>query len=246
VDKVKINTNVYKILLRFFLTIFIYHDIQTEEKFIQEEDNEELQDIDQLETMFRKNNNNGLENLCTLLAKQTVQKIVGSNSINNLTSISNTINEIQTLVTPLEENLTILITDLQAVANSLTNSIDTLTVLIAILNNLPIVKQLGLINTTVASPALTTTLIVSNFNVDDYNNDIAAALLLVTVALNTPSKINTSSAKNILGIAINTFNNVSINHDTKAVLSMYSFAEIKTELARLNADLGYLYILQDL
>jgi len=243
---VKINTNVYKRLLIFFLTIFLYHDIKTEEKFTQEKDKEELQDIDSFETMYKKTNNKEFTSFCALLAKQTVRQIIGSNSINNLTSISNAINEIKTLITPIEENLTILVTDLEAVASSLTNSIDTLTVLIAILNNLPIIKQLGLINTTVVSPALTTPLVVSGFNVDDYNNDIAAALLVVTVALNTPSKINTTSAKNILGAAINTFNNASINHDSKAVLSMYSFAEINTELARLNAELGYLYILQDL
>ena len=237
-----INTNLYKKILIYFLTFCISHDIQTEEKCTQEE----LQDINSSETIYRKiNNNKDITSFCAVLAKQTVRQIVGSNSINNLTSISNSINEIQALITPLEQNLSTLITDLEAVANNVTNSIDTLTVLIAIINNLSIVKQLGLINTTVVSPALTTSLVVSSFNVDDYNNDIAAALLVVTVALNTPSKINTILARNALGVAINTFNHVTIGHDSKAVLSMYSFAEIKTELARLNAELGYLYILQN-
>lgn len=236
--RVKKNNNVYKKLLIFFLTIFISHDIHTEENFTKE-------DKDELETLSRGIDNKDIANFCALLAKQTVQQIIGSNSINNLTSISNAIHEIKTVITPLGENLTVLIGDLEAVASSLTSSVNNLAALVAITNNLSIIPQLGLIHTAAASSALTTTLEVSNSNVDDYNNKITAALVAVAVAVNSPSKANTILAQDTLTIAINAFNNVLINHGNKAVLSLYSFAEIKSELAKINAELGYLYILQD-
>lgn len=209
----KINTNSYKKLLIFFITIFIFNDIRVEEKFPEKCVEEECEDMNSIKRTSRasKNKDKDISKFYALLAKQTVRQIKGDNLTNTLTSISNKINEIHT----------------------------------SIIHNLSIVTQLGLINTNAASSALTTTLVVYDANVDAYNNDITAALLAVAAAVSTPSTTNTTTAQALLRAAINNFNNiVSDYYDRKAVLSMYSFAEIKSELAKLNAQLGYLYILQ--
>lgn len=129
--------------------------------------------------------------------------------------------------------------------NNLTSLEESLVALTVIVNNLSIVAQLGLINTSAASCALTTTLVISNSNVDAYNNDITAALLAVATAVSSPSITNTTTAQALLSTAINNFNIIISNYyGRKSVDSIYSFAEINSALAQLNAQLGYLYILQ--
>ena len=128
--------------------------------------------------------------------------------------------------------------------NTLTSLEESLAALTVIVNNLPIVNQLGLINTSAANPALTTTFIFSNPNVETYNNNIAAALVAIATAVSTPSQTNTATAQAILNTAINRFNNIITDHGNTSVASMYSLADINSALAQLNAQLSYLHGLQ--
>jgi len=250
---VKIYINLYKKLLLLSLTILFFHNIQTKEEQYPEEVIEETENIDSYEIMFRGGagiNNKDLANFCAMLAKQTIHQITGGNLENNLTSISDTIDEIKDLVVPLNE-LNEIITPLQENLNDLETAISGLTAIAnniltfeSIINNLSITAQLGLINTSVSNPALTQTLVVSNFNVETYNNNISTALIAVTIAINNPSINNTATAQSLLTAAINNFNNIIIDYNQKSVMSMYSLAEIYTALFQLNAQLGYLYILQ--
>ena len=128
--------------------------------------------------------------------------------------------------------------------NTLTSLEESLAALTVIVNNLPIVNQLGLINTSAANPALTTTFILTNPDVDTYNNNIAAALVAVAIAVSSSSRINTATAQALLDTAIHNFNNIIAHHGNTSVNSMYSLAEINSALAQLNAQLSYLYFLQ--
>ena len=202
----KIYTNLYKKLLLLFFTFCTLHNVQTEDNEFHEdpatEEIEEIKSDHSLKRTYKAINTNDLANFHAMLAKQTVHQITGGSLENNLTSISNTI------------------------------------------NNLSIVAQIGLIYTSSASSALTTTLIVLRHNVDDYNNAIKLALTAITEAVITPSKNNTITALNLLNTARDSFNNIIVDYSSKSVSSMYSLAEINNALAQLNTQLEYLCILQ--
>jgi len=211
---VKTYTNLYKKLLLFFLTFLIFYDIKTEENEFPEESVQE--EVEEIEDI------NSL--------KRTI-KGINHNDIASLCALLAKQTVYQITGGNLEYNLKTLFDKINEI------EVD--------INNVSIVAQLGLINTSAANPALTTDPVIYNFNVDDYSNNIAAALLAVTTAIITPSQTNTVAAQDLLSIAINDFENIIGDfYGDKSVISMYSLAEIYSALAQLNAQLGYLYILQ--
>lgn len=133
--------------------------------------------------------------------------------------------------------------DFNALTNRIVDVQNNLTALALVVNNLSITTQLGLIQTTAASPILQTPLVIIDSSSEDvtYNTDILTALTAVSIALHTPSKNNTATAQSDLVIAIADFDMID---SLVAVISPYSISQIYTTLIQLNAQLEYLYSLQ--
>ena len=133
--------------------------------------------------------------------------------------------------------------DFDAVTNRLVDLASNLAALTLVVNNLSITNQLGLIQTSSASPILNRHFVVVGFcpDVVMYNTDIRTALAAISIALHTPSKKNTAAAQSALAVAITDFDMID---SLVSVSSPYSVSEIHAALMQLNAQLAYLYSLQ--
>ena len=142
--------------------------------------------------------------------------------------------------------LNALAVDFDALTNRLVDLANNLTALTFVVNNLSIVTQLGLINSSAANAALTTIFVITNSStfsseVDIYNAAIITALAAVSTAVRTPSQNNTAEAQSVLALAIADFDMID---SVIAVDSHYSMSEIYKALMKLNVQLEYLYSLQ--
>lgn len=245
--KLTVSSCVDKNLLILFFVIFTCDVVRAKELVKDENGLENIVEIASTANEMKKKNyeKNYLENLYVQLTRQTLDKINRADSAKTLALLSRKIDKVDALIK--QKTLTILNAldlDFQNLTNRITILENNLTDLTALIKQLSIVNQIGLVHTTAASSALTTNFLVSNgysYEVERYNDAISVALHAVSIVLDSPSRNNIRVAQAALAIAIENFDMIDC---LISVESCYSIAEVHAKLIELDAQLRYLYALQ--
>jgi hypothetical protein len=246
-DKVKIYAHVYKKLCIFFYVIFTFYALQAKE-YVRRE-NMKVQAVIEIMNPLKKflrqvNKQDQVMNVYVRLVQQIVNKNNGRGLPQNLVLLSRKIDKVDLLIKQKTLNvLNALDVDFQSLTNRMIILENNMMALAVVINDLSIVTQLGLINTTAASSALTTTLVPTNasFEIEMYNAAIARALAVVSTTLNNPLQENITAARQALSFAITHFDAID---SLISIDSYYSIAEIHAVLVKLSAQLAYLDSLQ--